>query len=78
MSGERTDCGNCVDRLVEFLERDFDPALLADLSTHLDDCDGCSKSRVEDALVRRVRDCTKDNAPPELRERIIERIRPTT
>ncbi len=77
MSGDRTDCGNCIDRLVEFLEKDFDPALAADLSAHLDECDGCSKARVEDALVRKVRDCTQNNAPPELRDRIIERIRPT-
>ena len=77
MSGERTDCGNCIDRLLEFLEKDFDPMVAADLSAHLADCDGCSKARVEDALVRKVRDCTQDHAPSELRDRIIEHIRPT-
>lgn len=78
MSDERTDCGNCIDRIVEFLDSDFDPALAADLSAHLDECGGCSKARVEDELVRKVRDCTKSRAPAELRDRIIEHIRPTT
>lgn len=78
MSGKHTDCGNCIDRLVEFLEKDFDPALAADLSAHLDECGGCSKARVEDELIRKVRDCTRKSAPSELRERIVEHIRPST
>jgi anti-sigma factor (TIGR02949 family) len=72
------DCGECVEKLAEFLEKDFDPALLSELSAHLEECDGCSKTRVEDALVRKVRDCNAhDSAPPALRERIIERIDPS-
>ena len=73
----RVDCGDCLERLAEFLEKDFDLALAAGLSAHLEECTGCSKARVEDALVRKVRDCNShESAPPELRERIIERIDP--
>ena len=72
------DCGDCLSKLAEFLEKDFDPALAAELSAHLEECAGCSKTRVEDALVRKVRDCNaQESAPPELRERIIERIDPS-
>lgn len=74
---DHLDCGDCLDRLAEFLEKDFDPALAAQLSAHLEECAGCSKTRVEDALVRKVRDCQgHGTAPPSLRDRIIERIEP--
>lgn len=74
---DHLDCGDCLDRLAEFLDKDFDPALAAQLSTHLEECAGCSKTRVEDALVQKVRDCQgHGTAPPSLRERIIERIEP--
>ena len=51
---DHLDCGDCLDRLAEFLDKDFDPALAAQLSTHLEECSGCSKTRVEDALVQKV------------------------
>lgn len=70
-------CGDCIAKLAEFLERDFDPALAAELSRHLEECDGCSQQRVEDALTRKVRDCTShESAPAELRERIAREITP--
>lgn len=73
-----TDCGNYFAKLAEFLEKDFDPALAVELSAHLEECAGCEKTRVEDALVRKVRDCNShESAPPALRERIIERIEPS-
>lgn len=70
-------CRDCISKLAEFLEKDFDPALAAELSRHLEECDGCSQQRIEDALVRKVRDCNaQENAPAELRERITRTIEP--
>ena len=71
------DCSDCIERLAAFLESDFDPAAAAALSEHIAACEGCGKTRIEDALLRKVRDCcAHDTAPPDLRDRIIERIRP--
>ncbi|CAN5156546.1 hypothetical protein BH18CHL2_BH18CHL2_00210 [soil metagenome] len=73
------DCQDCIRRLAEFLEADFDAAAAAVLSEHLAECDGCGKTRVEDAFVRKVRDCCSgDTAPPALRDRIVERIHPVS
>ena len=77
MSEQHTDCGNVLQRLADFLDSDFDPALAAELTRHLDECTGCAKARIDDALVRKMRDCTRERAPDELRDRVAARLRPS-
>lgn len=68
-------CADCFRRLVEFLEEDFDPATAASLSEHFAECDGCSATKIEDYLVKRVRDCcAQDVAPADLRDRIVAKV----
>jgi anti-sigma factor (TIGR02949 family) len=70
-----SDCQDWIVRLTVFLEGDLDPSAAASLAKHIEDCVGCSEMRIDDALVRRVRECCeKDTAPSELRERIVREI----
>lgn len=69
-------CADCFQRLIEFLEDDFDPTMAASLSEHFAECDGCAAKKIEDYLMQRVRDCcAQDVAPDNLRTRIADRVK---
>jgi len=71
------DCTDCVERLYAFLDRELDPAEIAEVNTHLGHCSPCKDDFVvEERFLKYVHDsCTDDQAPVELRERIVTRLR---
>ncbi|HET8568618.1 MAG TPA: zf-HC2 domain-containing protein [Candidatus Limnocylindria bacterium] len=69
------DCDEYIRRLAAFLESDLDDAQARELAKHADACSPCGGARVDDGLVRRIRDCLdKSAAPEELRRRILDRV----
>lgn len=80
MSGERKhvmDCDDCLERLYTYLDKELSTEDLAAVRGHLDDCVGCEERFViEKTFLDEVRDhACKDVAPPQLRERIVMRLR---
>ena len=74
------DCADCLDRLYPYLDRELTPTELTEVRSHLDACGGCEDFFViEDRFLARVRDCCTgeqgDKAPPDLRSRIVSRVR---
>ena len=71
------DCTNCLERLYAFLDRELDPAEIAEVRTHLGHCGPCEDEFVvEERFLKHIHDCcTEDVAPVELRERIVMRLR---
>ena len=71
------DCGDCLERLYSYLDRELSPVEITEVRTHLDDCGGCEDNFViEERFLARVRDsCTEDKAPTDLRTRIVTRLR---
>jgi mycothiol system anti-sigma-R factor len=71
------DCGDCLERLYAYLDRELSPAEITDVKSHLADCGGCEDQFViEERFLARVRDCCREDvAPTELRTRIVARLR---
>jgi mycothiol system anti-sigma-R factor len=71
------DCGDCLERLYSYLDRELSAAEVTQVRVHLDDCGGCEDQFVvEERFLARVRDCChEDVAPSELRTRIVARLR---
>ncbi len=71
------DCGDCLERLYAYLDRELAPKESSAVRTHLDECVGCEDNfAVEERFLKLVRDCcTEDVAPNELRNRIVTRLR---
>ena len=71
------DCGDCLERLYQYLDRELSESELGVVKQHLDDCAGCTGHFVfEQRFIERVHDaCAGDRAPIELRERIVLRLR---
>jgi mycothiol system anti-sigma-R factor len=74
------DCGECLERLYAYLDRELSPTEVTEVRSHLDDCGGCKDSFViEQRFLEHVRDCCTgeqgDKAPTELRSRIVTRLR---
>jgi mycothiol system anti-sigma-R factor len=71
------DCGDCLERLYAYLDRELSPTEITDVKSHLSDCGGCEDQFViEERFLARVRDCcAEDVAPTELRTRIVARLR---
>jgi mycothiol system anti-sigma-R factor len=70
------DCSEVLDRVYEYLDGELTPDDLDKIRVHLDDCSPCLRQYDLDvalkALVRRS--CGCDQAPVELRERILVTI----
>ena len=74
------DCGDCLERLYSYLDRELSPVEVTEVRSHLDDCGGCEENFViEERFLAHVRDsCTGekgDAAPANLRTRIVTRLR---
>ena len=71
------DCDGCLERLYSYLDRELSPVEVTEVRSHLDDCGGCEESFViEERFLAKVRDsCHEDQAPAELRTRIVTRLR---
>ena len=71
-----TPCSEVVDHLDEFIDRELDAASIALLAQHLSECPPC-ESQVAMALLWKKlvsRSCHSEQAPPQLRQRIIRSI----
>ncbi|MBD0293222.1 MAG: mycothiol system anti-sigma-R factor [Jiangellaceae bacterium] len=74
-----TDCAEILDRIYVFLDGEMDggPESYALVERHLDECAPCLSEydleRVLKALV--ARSCGGEHAPPQLRQRVLTRIR---
>ena len=75
--GGPMDCEECLERLDPYLDRELSPEEFAEVKEHLDDCRGCESAFVvERVFLDQVRgSATSRVAPPEVRERLIVRIR---
>lgn len=71
------DCGDCLERLYEYLDKELSERDVTVVKQHLDDCEGCNDHFVFEArFIKKVHDaCAGDRAPSELRERIVLRLR---
>lgn len=71
------DCGDCLERLYAYLDRELSPAEITAVKSHLSDCGGCEDQFViEERFLARVRDCCQEDvAPTDLRTRIVARLR---
>ena len=74
------DCGNCLERLYSYLDRELSPVEITEVRSHLQDCGGCEKNFViEERFLAHVRDCCTgveaDKASADLRSRIVTRLR---
>jgi mycothiol system anti-sigma-R factor len=71
------DCSEVLDKVYEFLDGEVSEADRARIGQHLDECGPCLRQygleRAVKALV--LRSCTCDQAPEQLRVRIVARIR---
>ncbi|MGL5856905.1 MAG: mycothiol system anti-sigma-R factor [Angustibacter sp.] len=71
-----TDCGEVLDRIYEYLDRELTEADYGKIRQHLHECGPCLREHDLDValktLVRRC--CQSDVAPDELRLRILARI----
>ena len=71
------DCGDCLERLHPYLDRELSERELDEVRVHLDECGGCEPVFVlERVFLERLRgSATSDVCPDEVRERLILRIR---
>jgi anti-sigma factor (TIGR02949 family) len=70
-------CDDCLDRLYPYLDRELTLEEYDEVKRHLDDCRGCTSEFVfERVFLDRLRgSATSFVAPPDVRERLILRIR---
>ncbi len=71
------DCGDCLERLYPYLDRELSEKELEEVCQHIRECGPCDESFVfERRFLDLVREsCTQDVAPAALRERIVLRLR---
>ncbi len=71
------DCNDCLERLHPYLDRELSPAEFDEVRGHLADCHGCGSAFVvERVFLDQLKgSATSRVAPPEVRERLILRIR---
>jgi mycothiol system anti-sigma-R factor len=70
-------CGECLERLYEFLDRELSDSELKTVRGHIDDCPGCADHfYFEERFLEKIRtSCEGERAPERLRETIILRLR---
>lgn len=75
--GGSLDCDDCLERLDPYLDRELTPEEVEAVKGHLADCRGCeSVFVVERVFLDQLKgSATTPVAPPEVRERLIVRIR---
>lgn len=73
---EGMDCGDCLERIHPYLDRELPPTEFAEVQKHLDACRDCGCTFiVERVFLDRLRGgATSDVAPVGLRERLVVRI----
>ena len=71
------DCNDCVERLFAFLDLELDEKELAAVRAHVSGCDDCGDELgLEARFLQRLKECaTSDVTPPQLRERVIQKLR---
>lgn len=71
------DCHECLERLYPYLDRELSPRELDEVRVHLEECGGCDAAFVvERVFLDHLRgSATSDVAPPEVRERLVVRLR---
>lgn len=71
------DCGDCLDRLYAYLDKELGPVELGEVAKHLAGCEDClGDFDFEDRFLKIIRDCgTSDVAPEDLRRRVTLRLR---
>jgi mycothiol system anti-sigma-R factor len=69
-------CGECVEHLYEYLDRELTPQVEAEIRQHLGECPPCGQHFDFEALfLRFVRArCRSQGAPPELKRRILREL----
>lgn len=68
---DRMTCEEVIDRLMEFLDRELDPATEREIARHMETCRACfSRAEFERRLRSRVRQTLDAKAPESLRRRI--------
>lgn len=71
------ECGDCLERLYPYLDRELSPADLGEVRKHLDHCAGCDELFVlERVFLEQVRDhATSEVCPQGVRDRLVMRLR---
>jgi mycothiol system anti-sigma-R factor len=70
MSGKS--CEEALDRLFEFIDNELPPEELRRVGAHLKECSGCDAERkVNERIKEIVAGCPKEEAPDELRSRVL-------
>ena len=71
-----TDCGEILDHLYEYLDREMPDGDRAKFQVHMDECSPClEKYGLERAVKKLVkRCCGQDEVPGDLRAKVMERI----
>ena len=79
MSHDHSDdqCADYLERIVYFLDNELDEADCSAVQLHLDECGPCLEKYDLQRTVKAVvhRSCSSDQAPHELRQRVMVRIR---
>lgn len=67
-------CGDCVQKLDRFVDRELTDQEVAEVQRHLEDCPPCEdRFRLEAEMKRLVRNCcSHDRAPEGLRDKLRE------
>jgi len=69
-------CGECVEHLYEFLDRELTPELEREVRAHIAECTPCDEQfDFEEMFLKFVRArCQTQGAPPELKRRILREL----
>jgi len=69
-------CRECVEHLYAYLDRELTPELEAEVRDHLEGCEPCDEQYdFEEMFLKFVRaKCRAENAPPELKKRILREL----
>lgn len=70
-----TPCSEVLDKVYEYIDGEIDPVRAHEIKHHLDECGPClSEFGLEEAVRSIVKRCCNDQAPAELRIKVLGRI----